>query len=543
MTAEPGHLDVKQDPEILPPMPRDEAGRLAAVRATQLLDSLPEQAFDDLTRLAAIICDTPISLVTLLDAERVWFKAGVGMPPSASIPRRLAFCAYTVCSDELFVVEDALGDPRFLENPMVAGEPRIRFYAGAPLITREGHTLGTLCVLDKEPRQLNAQQRHAVQALSRQVIYLIELREAQAQAERALREQKQAQADMEDFFSEAPALLGITDRRGRLLRFNPTWTETLGYDREGLCSEPLARRIHPADQHSARQRLRAMDEGKPVDGFACRYRTSSGAYRTLSWFAKVSRDGQRVHAIAQDITERMRTERLQSELVATVSHELRTPLTAILGALELLANQVTGPMTPGGLDLVEIAGRNARQLRQLVNELLDLERMEVGQSELRLQPARVDHLVREMHQTLSALSLDRGVRLESEADELTLLCDRARLRQVLMNLGSNAIKHAGQDSTVRIRAGALERPARIRIEVLDRGPGVPDDEHDRIFERFVQGKGIRSDGGSGLGLAISKAIVERHGGSIGVLNREGGGACFWLELPWHGANPQAPAPT
>jgi len=164
----------------------DETARLAALRRYQILDTEPEQAFDDLTLLAAQICETPIALITLLDEKRQWFKSRVGTSATETA-RSVAFCAHTIQQDDMFVIPDTLADERFRDNPLVVGEQRVRFYMGAPLVTHDGHALGSLCVLDRVPRTLTVDQQAALDALRRQAVAQLELRLNVDQLERALR--------------------------------------------------------------------------------------------------------------------------------------------------------------------------------------------------------------------------------------------------------------------------------------------------------------------------------------------------------------------
>ena len=150
------------------PVPADEALRLAALHRYDLLDTLSESQFDDLTKLAAHICGTPIALISLLDQDRQWFKSMVGIDVCET-PRDISFCGHAIAGDDLFEVANALDDARFCDNPLVTGAPDIRFYAGAPLVTEDGFRLGTLCVIDRTPRQLSEDQRDALRALGRQV--------------------------------------------------------------------------------------------------------------------------------------------------------------------------------------------------------------------------------------------------------------------------------------------------------------------------------------------------------------------------------------
>jgi isoamylase len=158
-----------------PPLPADEAQRLEELRRYDILDTEPEAAFDDLTKIAAQICQTPIALVSLIDQDRQWFKSKVGLAAQET-PREVAFCAHALFEDDVMEVYNAADDPRFVDNPLVKEDPNIRFYAGAPLITPTGHSIGTLCVIDRSPKKLTDEQRLALRALSRQVMQQIEMR-------------------------------------------------------------------------------------------------------------------------------------------------------------------------------------------------------------------------------------------------------------------------------------------------------------------------------------------------------------------------------
>lgn len=157
------------------PAPTNEAARLAALQKYAILDSEPEQTFDDLTLLASHVCETPVALISLVDENRQWFKSKVGISVSET-SRDVAFCSTAILQPDVFVVPDTLQDERFRNNPLVVSEPRIRFYAGAPLVTEEGHALGTLCVIDQKPRDIRPDQKEALKALSRLVLAQLEFR-------------------------------------------------------------------------------------------------------------------------------------------------------------------------------------------------------------------------------------------------------------------------------------------------------------------------------------------------------------------------------
>lgn len=155
--------------------PANEAARIAALDKYAILDTDPEQSFDDLTLLASFVCKTPIALISLVDEDRQWFKSRIGIEPSET-SRDIAFCSTAILQPDVFVVPDALADDRFRDNPLVVSDPHIRFYAGAPLINEDGFALGTLCVVDRAPRELAPDEREALKALSRLVLAQLEFR-------------------------------------------------------------------------------------------------------------------------------------------------------------------------------------------------------------------------------------------------------------------------------------------------------------------------------------------------------------------------------
>jgi len=157
------------------PLPKNEVQRLKVLWQYDLLDTVPEEVFDDLTDLAAHICEAPIALISLVDEKRQWFKSHVGVT-TRETSRDISFCAHAILQQGLFVVSDATKDPRFCDNPLVTGPEKIRFYAGVPLKSPDGYALGTLCVLDKEARQLRPQQKRALMVLARHVETQLELR-------------------------------------------------------------------------------------------------------------------------------------------------------------------------------------------------------------------------------------------------------------------------------------------------------------------------------------------------------------------------------
>jgi anti-sigma regulatory factor (Ser/Thr protein kinase) len=194
----------------------DESARLAALRAYRILDTDPEQAFDDLTLLASHICGTPIALITLVDADRQWFKSRIGITVSET-SRAVSFCARAIEQRSPLIVPDTLGDPRFSDNPLVTSEEGIRFYAGVPLVNPEGHALGTLCVADRVSRTLNAEQLEALRALTRQTEAQLELRKNLKELSDALAERDRAEARREKLITDLRAALENVNKLGALM--------------------------------------------------------------------------------------------------------------------------------------------------------------------------------------------------------------------------------------------------------------------------------------------------------------------------------------
>ncbi len=307
------------------PLPPDEAARLDALRQYQVLDTPPEPEFDDLTQLAAYICGTPIAILGLIDRERQWFKASVGVSGSES-PREFSLCAHTILEPDLVVVPDVAADARFANNPAVQGEPPVRFYAGVPLVTPTGHGIGTLCVVDREPRQLSPEQQDALRRLARQAVAHLEARPAAPQAspeqdqapKPSRRDRLRAQALVREsearyrslFESAQDGILILDAQSGRIEDANPYLCALLGCDARYLQGQPLWEvsafkgiAASPQEWH-ARQQAGAFRD----DNLRLEARGGQAAWVELAG-SVYEVGGQRVvQCHLHDISERRRTE-------------------------------------------------------------------------------------------------------------------------------------------------------------------------------------------------------------------------------------------
>jgi PAS domain S-box-containing protein len=297
-----------------PAIPANEAERLEALRRYRILDTPPEPAFDDLTRLAAQICGTPIALVSLVDANRQWFKSELGFQEHLSSPtheteREISFCGHVITQPGMMVIPDALADERFVDNPLVTEDPHIRFYAGAPLVTPDGHSVGTLCVIDLVPRDLKPEQRQALEALSHLVVSQMELRRHLNVLATAITERKRAEEELEHLFTLSLDLLCLADFDGNFRRLNPAWEETLGYGMDELLSRPYFDFIHPEDQAATLAEAEKLNAGARSVLFENRYRCKDGTYKWLLWNATPWTEEKMIFAVARDITERKRAEK------------------------------------------------------------------------------------------------------------------------------------------------------------------------------------------------------------------------------------------
>ncbi len=289
-----------------------EAARLRALESYEILNTLTEEEFDRITELASLICKTPISLITLLDERRQWFKSKVGVDISET-RRELAFCEYTIQGEALFEVPDATKDTRFKDNELVTGTPDIRFYAGFPLTDPDGFNLGTLCVIDRKARELDADQKRALQLLAKEVMTLI-----------IERRQKEELRNFEKLFKLSPALICVAGTEGYFKKVNPALKEMLGLSPAELYATSFYEIIHPDDLAATKMEVERIKSGETILNFTIRVKAAGNSYRYVQWVASPEPDTNNIFAVGRDIDEikkmQMENNRARAVLSAFVAH-------------------------------------------------------------------------------------------------------------------------------------------------------------------------------------------------------------------------------
>jgi PAS domain S-box-containing protein len=662
--------------------PVDEFERLSALCRLNLLDTPPDERFDRITRTAQRLFNVPIALVTLVDSNRQWFKSRAGLAVTET-PRKVAFCAHAILEKEAFVVLDAGTDPRFSDNPLVTGEPRVCFYAGMPIFESHGWPIGTLCLIDHVPRSFSQADTDALRDLAMWTeteVNLYTLRQATEMSRhnearlRAIVEHagdaiisiddagiietfnpaaqrvfgyqadeiigrsvlqlaarhyrpgmkrdlsvlarlgiKHGKAINRQVFAERrngerfPANLVVSEMRvqnkraftglvrdisqrrrstddvkranrqlaetlglqqaifdsthyaiiavnldGQVTMFNDGAQRMLGYTEAEMRQAGSLVVLHQPEELAARGAALAQEIGHPIaapaDAIMARARDGK---RDDSEWTYVRKDGSTLPVmlsitavwdeqtltgfvvIAQDLSERKKIEQLKNEFISTLSHELRTPLTSIRGSLGLLAGGAAGDIPPTARTLLDIANKNCDRLVRLINDILDVEKIESGSMRF---DAVAQPLLPLLEQAVAATNayadqFQVSFDLRSDAGELYAAVDADRLLQVVVNLLSNASKFAPQGDIVEVRLRRL--PGVARVSVIDHGVGIPPEFRERIFQKFAQADATdsRQKGGTGLGLNISKAIIEKHRGTLDFISEPGVQTEFYFDLP------------
>ena len=529
------------------PVLANEPQRLEALRRYGILDTLPERDFDDLTSLAARICGTPIALVTLVDAERQWFKAKVGLEATET-SRDLAFCAHAILRSDLLVVSDASTDLRFSDHPFVTGPPYIRFYAGAPLITPDGLALGTLCVVDLEPHELTDEQSDALRALSRQVVAQLELRRTRTDLESALQKSEERWRAV---FDRSAIGVALTEETGRFLAVNRSYEKMLGYTEEELRQLSFFDITPEAFREPNRSLLSEMWTGtRQQYDLEKPYQRKDGSLIWVRLHASLipgsGSEPRLALALCEDITERKRAEEAlhetearlaevtrlttMGELAASIAHEVNQPLAAIVnnGAACLRMLSTESPDLNEVREAVTDIIRDGERASEVIAGVRALFKKQQAQK----TPVAINDVIKEALVFTRGTVERHGILLHADLGVglPPVPGDRVQLQQVILNLIANGIE-AMSSVTGRARemwvASRLDGAKRLFVSVRDSGVGLDPERAERLFEAFYTTK----PGGIGMGLSISRSIIEAHGGQLWAVPNEGPGATFQFSLP------------
>jgi PAS domain S-box-containing protein len=312
------------------PVVDNESERIKALKSYNILDTLYEEEFDRITELASLICETPISLISLIDENRQWFKSKVGLDVPET-HRDISFCQYAIADQSIFEVEDATKDERFKNNPLVTGKPDIRFYAGQPLIDPSGQALGTLCVIDTKPKKLKPSQQRALAILANEIVLQVVTRKERADLK-----------NFESIFKASSDLICVVGKDGRFVKTNPAFDSSLGWGNEELLTLPFLDFVHPDD------RADTSVEMEKSTHFANRVKTNEGHYRLFEWATSRDEATGELYAIARDVTGQRDSDnklRQQNDMLLATEEELTQNLEELKTTQDELERQYSNIQT------------------------------------------------------------------------------------------------------------------------------------------------------------------------------------------------------
>jgi signal transduction histidine kinase len=480
--------------------------RQARLDSLGVLDTLPHPAFDHITALASQICGTPMAYISLIDRNRQWFKSPVGLA-AEQIDRDASFCGHAILDpSQVLVVEDALQDARFADNPLVLGEPNIRFYAGAPIVTEDGYALGTVCVIDRRARVLEPAQRTALSSLASLVVTLFEHERLQREeAQRSAADVRRRSQIAQALRQAGSELQSFVDPHYVYQFVNPEYLQYWQRRPEDI----VGRRVSDLTGESVFQTLIKPQIDRALAGEAVQYETrfafpGLGLRQVDVSFLPAYGDAGEVLGVVvrvQDIEQRKQREDDLNQALASLKHKT--------------------------LDQERFIHIISHDLREPINNL-NLVRLD--QSAVAWQPVDLNLLADQVRDDL-AMAL-QGSNSQLLIGELpTVSGDPSLLRIALQNLAGNALKFSRPGITSVVSLSAQNIGSTWRIEVSDNGIGIPTNQLDAVFGIFKRLHSRKQYDGTGLGLSICRRIAELHQGSISATSELGVGSCFTLVLP------------
>ncbi len=506
-----------------------EAQRLRVLLDLNILDSAPEERFDRITRLAARLFQVPMAFVSLVDADRLWFKSRVGFPHNEA-PSAQSFCAHAIRQDEMLVVCDALAHEQLAASPYVRDFPHVRFYAGQPLAV-DGVYIGTLCLVDSVPREFGEDERCLLRDLANVVANEAaagSLRQAQLRVERS-------EASLRALLEHLPDSVLLLDELGAVVSCNPAAQQLFGLDAAQLLGRPAAALLGLASGlpdgvvHAVRIEASASREGASIPVEAV--------------FSALDIDGRRhlvasirdVSAHRAALAAEREAEQRRRTYFRTATHELRTPMASILGFSELLMKRDFDPAT--GRELLGIIHKQASRLVALINQMLDLARIEAGgPDEQRRDTLDLEALLNEA--VAAAVPQERAtdVVVSNAPPFPAVEANVPRLQQALANILANALQFSTPGSRIDVALAPAARDGRhgVAVTVRDRGIGMLPSQQAQVLDAFYRAGELPEAEGAGLGLTLVREILAFHGGAIELASRPGAGTTVTLWLPGAG---------
>jgi PAS domain S-box-containing protein len=522
-----------------------DAARLATLRATGLLDSAEEEAFDRLTRLAAKLTSAPVTFISLVDDGRDFYKSCFGFPEPLASTREMTgttFCHFALVSRGPLVIEDTLADPLYRDVPTVQSLG-VRAYLGVPLKIN-GVAIGSFCAIDFQPRVWSALQVEVMEELAASTMREIELRAAMRVAETE-------RGRLEALLRHVPAAVIFADASSkRVMLWNQQVEKILGTVPRGaeMGGAPNFNSTH-ADGRLVEEHETPLERailGESVQGEEYRVDRSDGTTVWVRVHGAPVLDATGTSIIGgvvsfYDVTEQRRiaqenrslydearsANRAKDDFFATVSHELRTPMTSILGWSKLLLGEQL--LSETAQEAAESIAGSARLQAQLIDDLLDASRIATGKIALTLKRLDLNEIISEVVQATQPVMLSQGLRLRTSLGEVPMIeGDAGRLRQVLSNLLSNSIKFTPAGGLIEICSRT--EGGRAVMAISDTGRGIAPELLPHVFERHRQARS-GEQGGLGLGLTIVRHLVEMHGGEVSVTSGgPGKGSEFTVRL-------------
>ncbi|WP_017733203.1 sensor histidine kinase [Nafulsella turpanensis] len=530
----------------------NEEERLKRLINYRVLDTPEEQEFQDIVELTAQVCHAPICLITLIDTHRQWFKARVGLKIQETA-RDIAFCSHAIHHDDIMEVKDTLQDERFFDNPLVIGEPYIRFYAGMPLISVGGHKLGTLAVGDTRPRKLGSGEAFALRILGSQVVKLFELRSKNQKLQDVIGQYLKFYEEVrgrQEILSKVQkvAEIGIfeADLRTGQLQVSEGFCTLFGlstFDR--LSISRFKELVHPEDTaHFSENLNRSLNEPKFSFEFRC-IRPSDKEIIVVKCMGESLRDKEgepfKLIGLKQNITaikqheqqleaQNAELKKLNEELdnfVYRVSHDLRAPNSSVLGLIEIILSQEQD--VDKIKELLVLVRKSLQKQDNFIKDILDYSR----NSRMEVKPEEVDfeevlqEVVAQLRYSYQKESINFSVEILQEVPFAT---DDSRLHIILSNLLSNSFKyqrlqeHGGM---VGVNVKVNEEEAQITIE--DNGIGIEKSRQGKVFDMFYRATDKKP--GSGLGLYIVKEALLKLQGSILLESELGKGTIVKVTIP------------